>query len=86
MTRVMGNGHADHPRPRTLNSGDGSSGSPEPEEPSPRFSVAVVHQLGQGFFARRSLVKGLGPEGYLRAIERVDLGGAAATAGKGESA
>jgi len=28
----------------------------------------------------------LGPEGYLRAIERVDLGGAAATAGKGESA
>ena len=85
MTRVMGNGHADHPRPRTLNFGDGSAGSPRTAGTVPTVLVADVRQLGQGAVAQPALVKGFDQKGCPRAIELVDLPGAAA-AGKGESA
>ena len=73
MARVMGNGHADHPRPRTLNFGDGSAGSPRTGGTVPTVLVANVHQLGQGSVAQPSLVKGFNQKGYPRAIELVDL-------------
>jgi AcrR family transcriptional regulator len=46
----------------------------------------LIIGICQGFVAQSALVKGFDPEGYLRAIELVDLSGAAAAAGKGESA
>jgi AcrR family transcriptional regulator len=46
----------------------------------------VIIGICQGFVAQTSLVKGFDPEGYLRAIELIDLSGGAAIAGKGASA